>query len=70
MTMKDNFYGVCNVCGGSLEPIWFIEEEYKVTSFGSKYRTGRTRRAVSHLTCSDCLKNFPVDDTFDGPWRD
>jgi len=49
--------------------IWFTEEEYKTTSFGARYKTGRKRSAVSHLLCEDCLKSYPVDDTFDGPWR-
>jgi len=36
---------------------------------GIPYETGRKRSAVSHLLCEDCLKSYPVDDTFDGPWR-
>lgn len=66
--MKLEFYGYCD-CGGLLEPIWFTEEEIKVTQDGYQYHTGRTRRAVSHLVCSWCLKNHCVDDSFDGPWR-
>ena len=44
------------------------EEETKVAN-GIMYKTGRVRRACSHLVCEDCLKNFCVDDTFDGPWH-
>ena len=67
MNTKVAFYGLCE-CGGSLIPVWFTEEEYKVTQDGFQYRTGRKRRAVSHLVCEDCLKNFCVDDSFDGAW--
>lgn len=59
-------FGACE-CGEDLEPIWFIEEEYE-TVCGNMYRTGRKRRAVSHLTCPLCLRNYPVDDSFDGGW--
>lgn len=52
-------FGVCD-CGGSLIPVWFTEEETKVAN-GIMYKTGRV--------CEDCLKNFCVDDTFDGPWH-
>ncbi len=61
-------FGTCSRCGGTLAPIWFTEEEVK-TANGVKWRTGRKRRAVSHLVCEDCLKNFPVDDSFDGEWH-
>ena len=60
-------FGVCD-CGGSLIPVWFTEEETKVAN-GIMYKTGRVRRACSHLVCEDCLKNFCVDDTIDGPWH-
>lgn len=60
-------FGVCD-CGGSLIPVWFTEEETKVAN-GIMYKTGRVRRVCSHLVCEDCLKNFCVDDTFDGPWH-
>lgn len=65
----NQFYGICDYCGSLLEPVWFIEEEIKITSDGHQYRTGRKRRACSHLVCTGCLKNHCVDDTFDGPWR-
>lgn len=41
-------FGVCD-CGGSLIPVWFTEEETKVAN-GTMYKTGRVRRACSHLT--------------------
>ena len=63
----DNKYGVCDVCGCELEPVWFIEEETK-TLQRYMYHTGRKRHAVSHLVCTGCLKNHPVDDTFDSSW--
>lgn len=46
-------FGVCD-CGGSLIPVWFTEEETKVAN-GIMYKTGRVRRACSHLVCEDCL---------------
>lgn len=61
-------YGCCHNCGADLEPVWFTEEETKVVG-GTMIRTGRKRRAVSHLECSECLKKEPVDDSFDGPWH-
>lgn len=64
-----NRYGHCPECGGDLEPVHYIEEEYKITRNGYRYKTGRKRRAVSHLVCTLCLKNQCVDDSFDGPWR-
>lgn len=60
-------FGLC-VCGGKLLPIWFTENE-TVVKDGMMFKTGRKRRAVSHLVCEDCLRSYPVDDTFDGPWR-
>ena len=59
-------YGACK-CGADLEPVFFIEEETRCVD-GYMIHTGRKRRAVSHLTCPNCLRNFPVDDSFDGPW--
>lgn len=68
--MTETDFGVCPRCGaGWLEPVYFIEEELKLTSDGHLYSTGRKRRAVSHLVCTYCLKNQCVDDSFDGPWR-
>ena len=65
----DDKYGICPECGHSLRPVWFIEEEYKTTSFGAMYRTGRTRWAVDYLICDVCFKKQCVDDSFDGLWR-
>ena len=61
----DSKYGTCECCGGRLYPIWFEETEY------DRYNTptGRTRRAVDCLVCEDCMKEYCVDDSFDGPWR-
>lgn len=54
-------------CGGLLRPVWFREEETAI-EYGCLIKTGRYRRAVSHLVCEECLRNFIVDDSFDGPW--
>lgn len=57
------------ICGneGEFEKVWFEEPEYK-TSGGIQVRTGRYRKACSHLVCLECGKNHCVDDSFDGPW--
>ena len=60
-------YGYCDDCRVPLEPVFFIEEETKI-EHGVMFKTGRKRRAVSHLTCLSCLKNFCVDDSFDSIW--
>lgn len=62
-----NNYGTCNKCSIELKPVYFIEEEIKVVG-GSLIRTGRKRRAVSHLECQCCGKKECVDDSFDGNW--
>lgn len=62
-------YGQCEQCGADLKPIWFTEEEYQIIG-GISIKTGRKRRACSHLVCPDCLKNYCVDDSFDGPYYD
>ena len=59
-------YGECE-CAGKLSPVWFQEEEIAIMH-GIMCRTGRHRRAVSHLVCEECLRNYAVDDSFDGPW--
>ena len=68
--MPDNelFYGECEACGGELKPVWFTDEEYEVVAC-IQCRTGRKRRACSHLVCNCCLRNYCVDDSFDGPWH-
>lgn len=67
--MANSVFGDCPECGYPLEAVWFTEKEYKVTSFGSQYKTGRKRRAVDYLLCNVCGKKQCVDDTFDGAWR-
>ncbi len=63
-----NKYGECK-CGTPLVPIFFTEFEYAQTSMGIRYKTGRHRRAVSHLLCENCGRQYPIDDSFDGPWE-
>lgn len=63
-----NEFGKCPYCGGNLIPIWFIDEE-TIVQYGHLIKTGRKRRAVSHLTCEDCLSNQAVDDSFDSEWH-
>ena len=58
----------CPKCGSIMIPIWFTDEEEKVT-YGCRHKTGRKRRAVSHLECPDCFTKECVDDSFDQPWR-
>lgn len=67
--MKDIDFGECPYCGGKLIPIWFTEEEIVVDKYGHLVKTGRKRRAISHLTCECCLRNQPIDDSFDGSWH-
>lgn len=62
-----NIYGECRMCGATLEPVWFTEEEYKTTD-GIMYKTGRKRKAVNYLECPYCLHIETVDDSFDGDW--
>ena len=61
-----SFYGKCE-CTGHLEPVWFQEQETKVSG-GMMVWTNRYRNACSHLVCKDCGKNHAVDDSFDGNW--
>ena len=42
----------------------FEEPEYDIHN----RKTGRYRRAVSHIVCTNCGRNICVDDSFDGPW--
>lgn len=60
-------FGSCSYCGGELKPVWFIDEE-TVVEHGIMYKTGRKRRAISHLVCENCLKREVIDDSFDGDW--
>lgn len=67
MSKYSEKYGECAVCGWPMAPVWFTEEETVVID-GTLHKTGRKRRAVSHLTCTNCLTNECVDDSFDKPW--
>lgn len=62
-----SIYGECECCGVGLLPVWFEERESKI-EYGSMVWTNRYRKAVSHLTCGCCLRNYCVDDSFDGDW--
>lgn len=62
-----SIYGNCS-CGYHLEAVFFEEQEEKIYKDGFKVKTGRYRKAVSHLICENCGKNHCVDDTFDGDW--
>lgn len=64
---KEKEFGICSRCGTPLVPVWFTEKE-QIVKDGIMYYTGRKRRACSHLTCPECLKNEVVDDSFDGGW--
>lgn len=55
-------------CGGVILPVWYKEEEYR-TENGNRIKTGRVRQACSHLACTNCMKRFIVDDSFDKPYR-
>lgn len=59
----------CPKCRNIMIPIWFIEEEEKYVNGYYPYKTGRKRRAVSHLECPNCFTKECVDDSFDEPWR-
>lgn len=61
-------YAKCDRCGSAIVPVYFRERERKVIN-GAMVYTGRTREACSHLECVGCMKEFPVDDTFDRPWE-
>lgn len=62
--MRDTNYGNCDYCGTALMAELFWEKERDEQG----YLTGRVRRAVGVLCCPYCMKNYCVDDTFDGPW--
>lgn len=65
--MNNSMYGECSECGTPLEPVWFIEEEYKTIN-GCMFKTDRKRRAVDYLICPCCLQKACVDNSFDGNW--
>ena len=64
--MEVPMFGYCPKCAddNKLIPIYFIEHEYIK---GKK--TGRIRRAVSHLECAVCGRSFTIDDSFDALWH-
>lgn len=66
--MNEDKFGKCD-CGGTLYPIYYTL--YETTDINGNYiRTGRKKRAVSHLVCDSCLKNICIDDSFDeGYWH-
>lgn len=64
--MRD--FGNCPYCGGLLAPVYYTEDETTITDDGYMYRTGRKRRAISHLVCESCLRNQCIDDSYDGLW--
>ena len=51
----------CPVCGEKMTPIMFLEEEW---SPDGHYRTGRVRRACSHLEGEYCGNKECVDGDF------
>lgn len=61
-------YGVCEKCKSDLKPVWFREDEIIYKS-GIPMKTGRSRNAVSHLICTNCLRQYCVDDSFDKEWH-
>lgn len=60
----------CPVCGGRIRPVMFEEEEEVLDKHThSYYRTGRKRRACSHMECPDCFHKEAVDGDFlAGEW--
>lgn len=64
---RNELFAKCSECGGVLRPVYFTEEEIKVKN-GIMIKTGRKRQAVDRLTCTNCMKNEAVDDSFDGKW--
>lgn len=59
-------FGECE-CGYGLQPVYYEEAETKRYDWG-EVKTGRYRKACSHLFCDYCGRQYCVDDTFDGPW--
>lgn len=68
MPRMDKVYGECE-CGAGFIPVWFIDEEYRYENSGIMYKTGRKRRACSHLECPNCFKRQCVDDSFDSDFK-
>lgn len=65
--LKD-LYPQCPKCDSVMQPIYFIDEE-EIIRNGIRYKTGRTRKAVSHFECPICSDRECVDDSFDEPWH-
>lgn len=63
--MYETEFGSCDNCKIPLEADWFKDIEFKPKS---NIPTGRVRRTVNYLYCPQCLKKFPVDESFDGQW--
>lgn len=61
-----NILETCPVCGGTIIPIWYLEEEYTKNMIP----TGRKRKAVDYLECTGCGKRKCVDSEYlAGPWQ-
>lgn len=56
-------FGSCE-CGGTLEPIWFIEKQYNRIGLP----TGYVRQQIDVLVCPCCLKEYCEDGSHAGPW--
>lgn len=55
----------CDKCGsGCIEPVWFKEEEERVSDYGFRIKTGRVRTVCSHLQCQSCGTNIITDGEF------
>lgn len=65
--MRNMDFGNCT-CGGLLVAVYYEEKERIIRS-GIPIKTGRTRKAVSHLSCLNCMKNVVVDNSFDEPFK-
>lgn len=66
MINEFSLYGNCEKCNLPLNADWFIDKEFEPNS---NILTGRIKYAVDYLYCPYCLKKYPIDDTFDGPWH-
>ncbi len=59
----------CCKCGYGMAMVHYIEqEEVQHSRGGPYYKTGRVRRAVSHLLCEYCGHQEAVDGSLDGPY--
>lgn len=55
---------VCSRCHTVMKPVWYTEYE-EMVECGHWYRTGRSKRALSHFECPYCFRKECVDDSFD-----